>query len=42
LLKLGLPEPVIQLPIDISQLRDDLQRLAFLLGTDNEDQLFGQ
>lgn len=26
----------------ISQLRDDLQRLAFLLGADNEDQLFGQ
>lgn len=27
---------------DISQLRGDLQRLAFLLGADNEDQLFGQ
>ena len=27
---------------DISQLRADLQRLAFLLGADNEDQLFGQ
>lgn len=26
----------------ISQLRGDLQRLAFLLGADNEDQLFGQ
>lgn len=26
---------------DISQLRDDLQRLAFLLGADNEQQLFG-
>lgn len=26
----------------ISQLRDDLQRLAFLLGADNEEQLFGQ
>jgi len=27
---------------DISQLRGDLQRLAFLLGADNEDQLFSQ
>ncbi len=27
---------------DISQLRGDLQRLAFLLGADNEEQLFGQ
>ncbi len=26
----------------ISHLRGDLQRLAFLLGADNEDQLFGQ
>jgi hypothetical protein len=26
----------------ITQLRDDLQRLAFLLGADNEEQLFGQ
>lgn len=26
----------------ISQLRDDLQRLAFLLGADNEEQLFCQ
>jgi hypothetical protein len=26
----------------ISQLRDDPQRLAFLLGADNEEQLFGQ
>jgi len=25
-----------------SQLRGDLQRLAFLLGADNEEQLFGQ
>ena len=27
---------------DISHLRGDLQRLAFLLGADNEEQLFGQ
>ena len=27
---------------DISHLRGDLQCLAFLLGADNEDQLFGQ
>jgi hypothetical protein len=26
----------------ISQLRGDLNRLAFLLGADNEEQLFGQ
>lgn len=26
----------------ISQMRGDLQRLAFLLGADNEEQLFGQ
>lgn len=26
----------------ISHLRGDLQRLAFLLGADNEEQLFGQ
>jgi hypothetical protein len=26
----------------ISHLRGDLQRLAFLLGADNENQLFGQ
>ncbi len=27
---------------DISQLRADLNRLAFLLGADNEEQVFGQ
>lgn len=27
---------------DISHLRGDLHRLAFLLGADNEEQLFGQ